>query len=94
MNLSKVTSVLAILATLAFTLLFSACGSDLPVDLAGTCVTCTYEETATMSARVIEACADGEGNITVEEAGESPITSERSLIDFRLPHEASGATCR
>jgi len=73
---------------------FTNCGSDLFVDPAGTCVTCTYAATASAPARVLEACADGDGNITVEEAGEAPITSENTLTTFRLPHEASGATCQ
>jgi len=95
MKLNKFNPIVAFFAlTLTLTFIFSACGSDLFVDPAGTCVTCTYEATTTSPARVIQACADGDGNITVEEAGESPVTSERTLNDFRLPHESSGATCQ
>lgn len=81
----------------AFTLIgfyMSSCGADLFTDAAGECVTCTYAATTTTSERVIMACADGEGNITVTEAGEDDVTSERLLVDFRLPHENSGASCR
>ncbi len=70
-------------------LFLAGCGSDLFVDPAGACTTCTYQ-----SGRVIQACADGDGNITVEEAGVDPVTSDNNLLDFSLPHEASGATCQ
>jgi len=77
-----------------FAYVLGSCGTDLFVDAAGECVTCTYAATNTAAERVIMACADGDGNITVTEAGEADVTSERLLVDFRLPHESSGADCR
>lgn len=88
--LSRPTYFAALLGVMFFV---TACTSDLFVDPAGTCLTCTYPETSTEDERVITACADGEGNLTVTEDGSS-ITSENTIADFRLPHEAIGATCR
>jgi len=88
--LSRPTYFAALLGVVFF---ISACTSDLFVDPAGTCLTCTYAATSTEAERVITACADGDGNLTVTENGSS-ITSENTIADFRLPHEAIGATCR
>jgi len=82
------------LSSTAIVMGISSCGTDILVDPAGECVTCTYAATAATAERVIMACADGDGNITVTETGQEPVVSERLLIDFRLPHESSGATCR
>lgn len=82
-----------IVAILVASFFVTACAADLFVDPAGTCLTCTYEATATQAEQVITACADGDGNLTVTENGNST-TSENTIADFRLPHEASGATCR
>ncbi len=83
-----------ILGGLSVGMQLSSCGSDLFTDPAGTCVTCTYAATTASSERVLTACADGEGNITVTESGEADQTSERTLEDFRLPHENNGASCQ
>ncbi len=82
-----------IVAILVASFFVTACSADLFVDPAGTCLTCTYEATASQAEQVITACADGDGNLTVTENGSST-TSENTIADFRLPHEASGATCR
>lgn len=82
-----------IIALTAVGFFVTACASDLFVDPAGTCLTCTYEATANQAEQVIMACADGDGNLTVTENGSST-TSANTIADFRLPHEASGATCR
>lgn len=79
--------------TLVGTILFlSSCGSDELIDPAGTCVTCTN-----MSV-VIEACADGSGNldvITTDAAGAmtSSISTDFNLQDFQVAQEATGSTC-
>jgi len=80
--------------SICFIMALTSCGTDIVVDPAGECVTCTYAASGTLAERVIMACADGDGNITVTEAGEDPIVSENLLIDFRLPHESSGAICQ
>lgn len=88
--LTHSTYLVAIIAVVFF---MAACASDLFVDPAGTCVTCTFEATATQAEEIITACADGDGNLTVTENGSS-MTSENTLAAFRLPHEAVGAVCR
>lgn len=71
---------------------FTACGTDLLTEPAGTCVTCTNSGT------VIEACADGDGNITVVTTDAngnvtSTVTSENTLNDFQVSQEGTGSSC-
>ncbi len=72
-----------------------ACGSDFLVDPAGQCVVCVTSDSGSEPQATLEACADGNGNITVITDGDpsTAVTSERSLVDFRTPQEASGSTC-
>lgn len=72
-----------------------ACGSDFLVDPAGQCVVCVTSASGTEPQVTLEACADGNGNITVITDGDpsTALTTERSLFDFRTPQEASGSTC-
>jgi len=72
-----------------------ACGSDFLVDPAGACVTCT-SSVATGSISV-QACADGEGNITTVTNGDQStavVTDNFSLNDFQVAQEGSGASCQ
>lgn len=84
-----------ILGLLLVTGLLFACGSDILVDPAGDCVTCRTAATTTEPAVTVQACADGEGNITTVTNGDNSTaqTSERLLADFQLAQEATGATC-
>ena len=77
--------------TIIFTFLLFSCGTDAVIDPAGSCVTCTNNNTT------IVACADGEGNITVTTTDASgnatAVTSENNLDDFQITQEGSGSTC-
>lgn len=77
-------------------LFIAGCGSDILVDPAGACVTCVTAASAGQPAVSVEACADGEGNITTVIDGDTSTaaTSERLLADFQTAQESTGATCR
>ena len=73
----------------------AACGSDFLIDPAGECVSCLTSATGASPQVSIEACADGDGNITVTTDGNAAtaVTSELSLSDFRISQEGTGSTC-
>ena len=81
-----------VVATMMVILLWS-CGTDFVDDPAGTCVTCQTQVNTT-----VEACADGDGNLTVITTDASgnvidSVTSENTLNDFQVSQEGTGATC-
>ncbi len=71
--------------------LFASCGLETITDAAGECVTCSNNQT------VIQACADGNGNITVTttdaNGNETSVTSENTLSEFQITQEGTGSTC-
>jgi len=81
--------------TLAMTAVFiSSCGSDLPVDPAGACITCMTAATTSSPSVTVEACADGAGNLTITENGVATVTDAFNLDDFQITQEASGSSCQ
>lgn len=86
-NKSLFTIGVAIITTVSV-LSLQSCGTDFLDDPAGSCVTCMAT-----SGETIEACADGNGNLTVTTNGANPQTSERFLADFRIAQESTGSTC-
>lgn len=81
---------LTTIITLFFSsLFFTSCVEDV-VDIAGTCVTCT---TATTPSETIQACANGDGTITLTINGVEDITSENDLDTFQVTQEGTGSTC-
>ena len=87
-NRTFITKGAVILAATTIILGLASCGVDFLVDPAGSCVTCMAT-----SGETIEACADGDGNLTVTTNGANPQTSERLLADFRIAQESTGSTC-
>ena len=81
----KLTSLIALISL--FTLSLSSCVED-NFDIAGTCVTCT-----TTTSETIEACANGDGTITLVENGVETVTTENDLFTFQTSQEGNGATC-
>lgn len=62
-------------------------------ELAGTCVTCVFEATTTEPAVTIEACANGDGTITLTENGVETVTSDNDTSSFAIAQESTGANC-
>ena len=80
----KLTSIIAIVLLSGFSI--TSCVED-NNDPAGTCVTCTT------STDTFEACANGDGTITLVENGVEAGTNEIDLFAFQTAQEANGATC-
>lgn len=67
--------------------LLSGC-SGLEDEITGTCVLCTLPDSTTL-----EACANGDGTITLFENGVETLTSENDTESFRIGQEVTGAIC-
>lgn len=83
----KLTSIIALVLLSGFSMI--SCVED-NFDVEGTCVTCT---TATSPAETIQACANGDGTITLVENGIETTTSQNDLATFQVTQEGTGSTC-
>ncbi len=81
----KLTSIIALVLLSGFSMI--SCTNDI-VDIEGTCVTCT-----TATAETIQACANGDGTITLVENGIETTTSQNDLATFQVTQEGTGSTC-